>query len=483
MNTFSRLAAFLLLLFAPVVQAQYSTGVPTGGSLSDVEAAKYIKLPGTYTAATLPGVYTVGLGTTAYTTDSGVVVATSVGWSPISSSGPLAPIPDGTLLGNSSGSTAAPSALTSPTISGTLTSGGLITSGSLKFSASSLSMSGTLGPTNSLLYMPGVSLSGAPPTPASGQISPMGLYLSGDAVDTTTTGNGNLIGLSVLDAPSAGFTGGRSAIQGYVAVVGTPTTLSSAGIVGVTSLTRVSANMTGATGAYTNYKGDTFGGNSNVFTTSGATFLKTVNGHEFDTAIVTGASAADHFGISIVKTANDALRGAYDDSAISVNDQDGVTVGWLYGISFGSYAHHWPFANDSTLIGAQLRQSGGAETDNALNGVDFRNVSFQAGGFAFASTGFTVNPSGAVTGTTLALNSTSCPSGNGLNTPLAPVLAFVSRETVSSTPPQVSTSPSFRSSRRARNLLLQAAQSPLQQVGRMQASSLWERIAARWLSR
>jgi hypothetical protein len=285
-------------------------------------------------------------------------------------------------------------------------------------------MTGASGTSNSLLYMPATSITGLATTPANGQISPFNLYISGDSVDTTTSGNGNLVAFSMLEAASAGYTGGRTAIQGYTAIVGTPTSVNGSGMTGVTALTRVSANMTGVTGAYTNYKGDTFGGNSNVFATSGATFLKTLNAHEFDTTIPTGASAADHFGISIVKGASDALRGAYDDTAISVNDQDGPTVGWLYGISFGGYAHHWPFAADSTLIGAQLRQSGGVETDTALNGVDFRNVSFQSGGFAFASTGYSVNPSGAESALNLALTGTSCPSGNGLDAPFGTGIGF-----------------------------------------------------------
>lgn len=330
-----------------------------------------------------------------------------------------------TILCNSSGSTAVPSACTAPTVSGLLTAGNLLTGGSLELSASALSMTGTLGLTNSLLYMPGTSITGAPTTPGNGQISPFNLYISGDSVDTVTNGNGNLIGFSFLHAASAGFTGGRTAIQGYLAITGTPTSVNGSGMTGVTALTRVSANMTGTTGAYTNYKGDTFGGNSNVFATSGATFLKTLNGHEFDTTIPTGASAADHFGTSIVKGASHAVRGTYDDSAISLNDQDGPTVGWLYGVSFGGYAHHWPFAADSTLIGAQLRQSGGVETDTALNGVDFRNVSFQSGGFAFASTGYTVDPSGNVITNTLKVTGTSCPAtGSGLDNPFGAAIGF-----------------------------------------------------------
>jgi hypothetical protein len=261
-------------------------------------------------------------------------------------------------------------------------------------SNTNLDMTGAYAPATSALYTSGLFIHGVPTTPPNGLISPFNIYISGDTVDADTNGNGFLTGLSVLDAPGAGFKGGRTGIQGSVSVVGTPAVIDSDGIVGVLGIVRASANMLGAAGSYASYAGSVFGGNSNIFTTTGATFLKTVNAHEFDSTIASGTSAADHYGISIVEGSSHAVQGAFDDSAISINNQGGASVGWNFGISFGSYAHQWAFGNTSTLIGAQIRQVPSVGTDPALYGVDFRNVSFQSGGAAFISTGWSIDPSG-----------------------------------------------------------------------------------------
>lgn len=254
----------------------------------------------------------------------------------------------------------------------------------LQFS-NSLAYSGAYSINQQWLTVNGSSLTGTVGAgSADGLVGPLHVYVGNDTADTTTTGPGNLNVLAVNHATAGGSTGGRTMIFGSENIVGTPTTLSAAGYVGVGGQIRISANMGGATGAYTNYKGDTFGGNSNAFTTTGATFIRLVNAHEFDTTLGSGSSAAEKHGITVVLGANDAVRATYDDSAIEFGAQDNASaVGWKTGIMFGAYAHQWPFATDSTLIGVQTRQTGTASTSVAKYGVDVSGLTITTGGAGF----------------------------------------------------------------------------------------------------
>lgn len=259
--------------------------------------------------------------------------------------------------------------------------------------------SGASSSSNSFMWMGGTSITGtASVAPANGITSPFNLYIGGDSVDTTTSGNGNLIGFSFEHAVSATHTGGRTAIQGYLPIVGAPSVAAgSDGYVGVQGMARASANFGGTTGVYTNYKGNVFGGNSNVWATAAGTFLEHIVSQEFDVSIQTGASAANKYGISIIKGSIDRVRGVYDDAAISINDQyNPSSPGWKIGLAFGGYGHQWAFASDSTLIGVQLAQAGPTSGDPAVAdlGVDFTNATFTTA--AFASTGFKVDGSGRV---------------------------------------------------------------------------------------
>jgi hypothetical protein len=248
----------------------------------------------------------------------------------------------------------------------------------------------TQSASTSLFWANGTGLSGSVTAPSSGIISPVNIYYG---TDTANPSNGLLLGLSVYHASSgAGRTGGRYAIQGLDYAVGTPT--AAGPLVGVVGFQQINANQTGTAGSYTTYAGSSFGGNFKCWLQGSATFIGICNGAELNAEVDTGASTAEKHGLSIVKVSADAVRGAYDDSALNFNDQDATTATWQYGIAFGSYAHKWPFGTDSTLIGAQIRQIPSVGTDIALYGVDFSNVTFQSGGCAFKSTGFCIDPSG-----------------------------------------------------------------------------------------
>lgn len=268
-------------------------------------------------------------------------------------------------------------------------------------------ITGASSASNSWIWQNGATISGT----ATGVPTPNLMYIGADTVDTTTSGSSNLIAFQVIDAPTTGFTGGREAFNCYLEVVGSPGAGGAgSGLVGCQSQLRINSNLGGATGAYANYVGSVFSGDDNVFAQSGATFLKGMTGREIDVSLPTGTSAADLFGLSIVQGSTHAVCGTYDCAGIEFSDQDGVSTGlWNRGISFGGYAHLWPFSATSTLIGAQVRQVPSVGTSIALYGVDWRNVTFQSGGAAFISTGFSVDPNGNLNALSLSVGGIALP--------------------------------------------------------------------------
>lgn len=253
---------------------------------------------------------------------------------------------------------------------------------------------GVSSPLNSWMYLVqgihGIAANGPSTT-----ISPFFLDISGDVVDTTTLGAGNLKGMFVQLVPSTGHTGSRETFEASMVIVGAP--LTTAGFyVANTGILNCQANLGGALTTYFTTLGDIFAANFNVQASSGATAIRQVTACEFDISVKSGASTAEKLAVTINQTVLDANRGIYDDCALSFPQNDATTVTWKYGISFGNYAHRWSFGSDSTLITAQQRQIGPASNSIALYGVDFRTCTFQTGGAAFISTGFLVDPKGQV---------------------------------------------------------------------------------------
>ena len=228
--------------------------------------------------------------------------------------------------------------------------------------------------------------------------------------DAVQSGSNAYYVVNVIDQIAAGATGNRATILGVGSVSGTPGANLNA--VGTYGLSYVNVNMGGSAGAYTNYVGSIFGGTSQVYGLSGATYLIAITGHEFDVEIPTGASAGESHAATFVHTKNHRVRATYDDSAIELDSQDDASnPGWKYGIAFGGYAHQWDFATDSTLIYAWTRQSGTASSSVAAIGIDFSNVTF---GTAFLkSTGFLVDGSGNETTATLKVASIPTSAGGG----------------------------------------------------------------------
>ena len=195
-----------------------------------------------------------------------------------------------------------------------------------------------------------MNISGTASIPVDPVISPFHFLIAHDSVDTTTNGNGGLAGLSFVEQPYVNSTGNRQAIRGTMNVIGAPAAGQQGQYVGVQGYADTATNLLGTGGAITNYRGALFGGNSNAFTGSGATFLSLITAHEFDTSLVAGSSAARKIGILIVQGSTDAVHGTYDDQAIQIANQDGASAPWTDGLTFGAYSQHWAFATDSTLM-------------------------------------------------------------------------------------------------------------------------------------
>lgn len=254
--------------------------------------------------------------------------------------------------------------------------------------------SGSSSKANSYITISNVALSGTATASAVGIIAPNSIHIGADTVDASAS-PGYLTALHVQDSPFAGYNGSRVAIQGNVVIVGTPASKqSSVNTVGILGFASIAANQLGTSGAYGNYAGGFFGGNSQVIAKPSATFIAGVVGHEFDVTIQTGASAAEMHAATFNRSGNADVRADYDDSAIAIGISDVAATTWPIGIGFGGYAHRWPFGVDSNLIYAWTRQVGGSSPAIALNGVNFSNVTFQSGGCAFLSHDFCIDPSG-----------------------------------------------------------------------------------------
>ena len=140
-----------------------------------------------------------------------------------------------------------------------------------------------------------------------------------------------------------------------------------------------SAGWGGAAGPYA-ARGNLTGLNANVRVTAGAAFWNLLAGTEVNVEAGAGATLASKFGALVSQTANDRVRGTYDDVALNFANQSGASR-WGCGICFGNSFAQWPVADTGTLIGAvAATRTAPTVSPAALNGVDFRGVAFGAGG-------------------------------------------------------------------------------------------------------
>ena len=273
-----------------------------------------------------------------------------------------------------------------------------------------------LDTTGSIAVVPRVNIGGSLVFSGADAVANRGISASHSISGTSTTPNAGIYELSVtgdtattpnyfnglsLNYLSMGTGGGSRAGLGVQFSVTTPpsTSVGGANYVGLTDVGYASVNVGGTSTAYA---GELTGNNPNVRLASGATYWGTLNGQETDAGLLAGSSAGTFYGQSIVHNSGSASNGIVDDAGLSFNDQDGVTARWLTGIAFGSHAAQWPIAPNGTIIGAIARTIGPLVAPvQALNGIDFRAVAFQSGGYAFASPGFGVDPAGNIAASSL----------------------------------------------------------------------------------
>lgn len=140
-------------------------------------------------------------------------------------------------------------------------------------------------------------------------------------------------------------------------------------------------------------KGSAYGNNGLAQLESGATHVHQVVGGEFNVSVQSGASVKDKSIMSLISVNSDAVNGTQTDAMLIFTRDNTSAALWDYGIAFGRYDSQWPLGATSTLIGTYAPNVGSRV---ALNGVDFSDVSFSAGGCAFKSTGYCVDGSGNV---------------------------------------------------------------------------------------
>lgn len=203
------------------------------------------------------------------------------------------------------------------------------------------------------------------------------------SVHGTYQGNRYGIGaqLVVSSAPAAGDT----SLQAFVALYGR---------------SAVTANLGGAAGSYTSGKGAIWGANTTCQTTSLATNLAQVFGYECD--INAGAAVTQKYGVAVIYQSADTVAGTYDDSAFVVtatpSTPGGATFSPAICFAVGTQGTTFPGTTASTILGvvSQLYPSA-LSVPKFKYGVDLNpsgTTVITAGGFAFRSPGFTVDPTG-----------------------------------------------------------------------------------------
>lgn len=145
------------------------------------------------------------------------------------------------------------------------------------------------------------------------------------------------------------------------------------------------------------YRGSHYGIGSlvEVGQAGNATFLRSVQGAEFDVSIHAGSSTSAKNILLLAGVNGDAVKGTDYDGMLSFTTASSSNAKWTYGITFGWSQGFWPFDSTSTLIGTF-----GLDAKTANHGVDFSAVTFTTS--AFKSTGFLVSPTGATTVASLA---------------------------------------------------------------------------------
>lgn len=203
--------------------------------------------------------------------------------------------------------------------------------------------------------------------------------VTGDTIDPTAApgGSQNVIGFDVgMTTGGTGTKGTHIASAASINVAGTPS--SAANYVGSWSFANIAAQLGGGLGTE---KGNAYGANPQVFTTSAATHMNSVVGAEID--VTAGAAPLYRYGLNIVNIgASGGTSGSTEDAALAIG---GAQALWNYGIDFTNFNGVWPMLSTGTLIGAV--------TGGTVNyGINISNITCTL--LCYVSGGFSDNGAG-----------------------------------------------------------------------------------------
>lgn len=310
----------------------------------------------------------------------------------------------------------------------TTVGGGLTVSGGLTTDTASVTGSATIG--GALAATASRTLSGSGGFPylssnallfeqiatsgtVTGSVVPLNLLADADSAQNTTPGGGLEL-LRLEFSTGAQIKGSRVGLNTVVNLGAPSANTEGTSIYGGVFDATASSSDGGSSG-FSNQRGGLQAMNAQARAYNGAANLAMVNGAEIDTVIESGSSAGYKVGAMIVQLTNDAVRGTYDDVALSINNPgNGLNnggAGWSCGVCFGSKWASWPIASNGTIILAQPNTLTAGFNNNlsAENGIDFSNVAFS--GYSLKLPNFNVDGAGVLGLASVNANSTVVAGG------------------------------------------------------------------------
>ena len=245
-------------------------------------------------------------------------------------------------------------------------------------------------------------------------------FVPGFEVNTVFGGSGDLGSFSgaLISTAQTATTGNKAAGYSAAYVGGIFTSSGSA--------TEGGTNAVG--GAY----GSIWGIDTVSTLTSGATNWVGIRGIEADIKLGTGATAREKTGfLAILESSDDADASTENTAYFAGKAMTATSGGWWVAYQVGDYNGVFPMASTGTIMGCYTHAAAGGACGTTTNGIDFVGGSQGLGqvtftGYAFRSTGFSVDGSGNLSALTLALTPGSAisqaswgTSGIGLTVPAA----------------------------------------------------------------
>jgi hypothetical protein len=164
---------------------------------------------------------------------------------------------------------------------------------------------------------------------------------------------------------------------------------------------RVGANLGGDSGTY---RGDTYGGGCYNQLKSGATYVNSAGGCEFNVSVATGASVKYKYITSHISVDSDAVAGTTFNAMSAFLADSSSTYKWPMVFSIGRPDGAWPLNSSSVVLGSTAPASGTRDV-----GVVIECTGFVITTACIRGTGFSINGSGAASVASLA--STGAVSG------------------------------------------------------------------------